>query len=124
MCAFTKQPIRNVFLRSLRYALKSRVLHASYTNQSCFEVFVLVDAPEYLCSDTLEEFLQSWNISCSCLQFDSFMEDGMITAIKRICAGSRNTETGTVPRISAYDRAISYGTICGNSVTLKRMCGS
>jgi|DEB0MinimDraft_4_1074332.scaffolds.fasta_scaffold01019_3 hypothetical protein len=89
MCAFTKQPIRNVFLRSLRYALKSRVLHASYTNQSCFEVFVLVDAPEYLCSDTLEEFLQSWNISCSCLQFDSFMEDGMITAIKRICAGKQ-----------------------------------
>lgn len=87
MCAFSKQPIRNIFLRALRYAVKSRVLHASYTNQHCFEIFMAIDAPDFFCCDTLEKFLEGWNISCSCLQFDNFMDDSMITAIKRICGG-------------------------------------
>ena len=84
--------LRNLFFRSLRWALRPRIFHASYVNQAdksnlFFEAVVVAYLQEDVWKSVLEDYIDLWKMSVGVIDLETYMSRPFITAIKRIIDG-------------------------------------
>ena len=84
--------VRNLFFRSLRWALNPRIFHASYVNEQdpsndFFEGVCVAYLQEDVWRTFLEEYIDLWKMSIAIIDLETYMSRPFITAIKRISDG-------------------------------------
>lgn len=84
--------LRNLFFRSLRWALRPRIFHASYVNASdrsnfFFEAVCVAYLQEDVWKSVLEQYIDLWKMSVGLIDLETYMSRPFITAVKRIIDG-------------------------------------
>lgn len=98
--AYAKQPMRNLFLRTLRHATGARVIYAAYVDGDAvparhlkqFECFISFSArPDSQLAadpDSLQNILDAFAIGACCIDLEgAYMSSAMISALERIWKG-------------------------------------
>lgn len=98
--AYAKQPMRNLFLRTLRQATGARVIYAAYVDGDTvparhlkqFECFISFSArPDSQLAadpDTLQHVLDAFAVGACCIDLEGvYMSSAMISALERIWKG-------------------------------------
>lgn len=98
--AYAKQPMRNLFLRTLRQATGARVIYAAYVDGDAvsarqlkqFECFISFSArPDSQLAadpDTLQHVLDAFAVGACCIDLEgAYMSSAMISALERIWKG-------------------------------------